>query len=147
MLFVCMHDSFIDCLLFHFCISYSLFASAPRPHVSPILGLLSDTFLWGGDPLHARLWSRSQTVSHLSKSQRPLVSALRCSRSHGSTHDEVSTQDLIPVQMIGEQMRGNIGIKFKNSQVFNHFICAKKKKKCRCSYYLKNLLFICQLLI
>lgn len=46
MLFVCMHDSFIDLLLFHFCIPYLLFTSALRPHVIPILSLLSDSF-WG----------------------------------------------------------------------------------------------------
>lgn len=44
MLFLCTHDSFIDLLLFHFCIPYLLLTSALRPHLCPIPGLLSDSF-------------------------------------------------------------------------------------------------------
>lgn len=54
------------------------------------------------------------------------------------------------VQIIGEQMRGNSGIMFENSHKFLIILSAQnlpQQEKYRRSYYLKNLLFICQLLI
>lgn len=119
-LFACMTHLLIF-FYFTLFIPYSLFASAPRPHVSPILGLLSDTFFRGGDQLHARQWSRSPiSVNH----SAPLCLLYGAAGALGP-HDEVSTQDLIAVQMTGEQMRRISGIMFQSLEVFNHFICAK----------------------